>query len=70
MSGSALRRPCGPCAQTHGQTPACLLPLSTTPPHHLAKGMPTLEMKTVRLREGKQAVLAHTASWAGPGLAL
>lgn len=39
-------------------------------PHHLAKGMPTLEMKTVRLREGKQAVLAHTASWAGPGLAL
>ena len=49
-------------------------PLPTCPysvaPHHLAKGMPTLEMRPVRLREGKQAVLAHTASWVGPGLAL
>ena len=47
--------------------PTC--PLSV-PPHHLAKGMPTLEIRTVRLRVGKQAVLAHTANWVGPGLAL
>lgn len=63
VSGAAPAA-CGSCTQTLARTlPAC--------PHSVApsscKVSPTLEMRPVRLREGKQAVLAHTASWVRPG---